>query len=288
VGNITELGASGGFSTEEDYRAITASTHVSQNFNGDNTTVSLALNGEFDTSSPFGGIPTPLTAMSGQWKSPSGRQKTQLGVVLGVTQILTRNWLTQLNYTYDRQKGYETDPYRVISVVDPTSGLPTATLYESRPGERQTHSVLWENKIEFGPALTDVSVRYFRDDWGITSKTVEASERLNLSRYWYVEPNIRWYQQTAANFYHSYLVGNQALPANASSDARLANFHALTYGAKIGFRLSGRSEIYVRGEYYAQTGTDHPAGAIGQLQQQDLFPGTKAAYGFLGYQWKFH
>jgi hypothetical protein len=288
VGNITELGASGGFSTEEDYRAITASTHVSQNFNGDNTTVSLALNGEFDTSSPFGGIPTPLTAMSGQWKSPTARQKTQLGVVLGVTQILTRNWLTQLNYTYDRQKGYETDPYRVISVVDPTSGLPTATLYESRPGERQTHSVLWENKIEFGPALTDVSVRYFRDDWGITSKTVEASERLNLSRYWYVEPNIRWYQQTAANFYHSYLVGNQALPANASSDARLANFHALTYGAKIGFRLSGRSEIYVRGEYYAQTGTDHPAGAIGQLQQQDLFPGTKAAYGFLGYQWKFH
>jgi hypothetical protein len=288
VGNITELGASGGFSTEEDYQAITASTHVSQNFNGDNTTVSLALNGEFDTSSPFGGIPTPLTAMSGQWKSPTARQKTQLGVVLGVTQILTRNWLTQLNYTYDRQKGYETDPYRVISVVDPTSGLPTATLYESRPGERQTHSVFWENKIEFGPALTDISVRYFRDDWGITSKTVEASERLNISRYWYVEPNIRWYQQTAANFYHSYLVGNQALPAYASSDARLANFHALTYGAKIGFRLSGRSEIYVRGEYYAQTGTDHPADAIGQLQQQDLFPGTKAAYGFLGYQWKFH
>ena len=288
AGKITELGVSGGFSTEEDYQSITASTHVAQNFNGDNTTVSLALNGEFDTSSPFGGIPTPLTAMSGQWKLPTSRQKTQLGLVLGVTQILTRNWLMELNYSYDKQSGYETDPYRVISVVDPTSGLPTSTLYESRPGERQTQSVYWENKIEFGPALTDIALRYFKDDWGITSKTVEASERLNLSRYWYVEPSVRWYQQSAANFYRSYLVGNQALPAYASSDARLANFHALTYGAKIGFRLSGRSEVYVRGEYYAQNGTDHPAGAIGQLQQQDLFPGTKAAFGFLGYQWKFH
>mgnify|MGYP001551719756 CR=1 FL=1 len=288
VAGITEMGVSGGFSTEEDYQAITASAHVSQNFNGDNTTISLAVNGEFDTSSPFGGIPTPLTAMSGQWKSPSSRQKTQLGLVLGVTQVLTRNWLTALNYSYDKQNGYETDPYRVISVVDPTSGLPTSTLYESRPGERQTQSVYWENKIEFGPALTDISLRYFKDDWGVTSKTAEASERLNLSHSWYIEPNIRWYQQSAANFYHPYLTGGQALPAFASSDARLANFHALTYGAKIGFRLSGRSEIYVRGEYYAQTGTDHPAGAIGQLQQQDLFPGTKAAFAFLGYQWKFH
>ena len=288
VGNITEIGASGGFSTEEDYQAITTSAHVSQNFNSDNTTVMLAVNGEFDTSSPFGGIPTALTAMSGQWKSPSSRQKTQVGLVLGVTQVLTRNWLTLLNYSYDKQNGYETDPYRVISVVDPTSGLPTSTLYESRPGARQTQSVYWENKIEFGPALTDISMRYFKDDWGVTSKTVEASERLNLSRYWYVEPNIRWYQQSAANFYHSYLVGNQPLPAFASSDARLGRFHALTYGAKIGFRLSGRSEIYVRGEYYAQAGTDHPSDAIGQLRQQDLFPETKAVYGFLGYQWKFH
>ncbi len=288
VGRITEVGASGGFSTEEDYQAITASAHASQNFNGDNTTVSLAVHGEFDTSSPFGGIPTALAAMSGQWKSPTSRQKTQLGLVLGVTQVLTRNWLTVLNYSYDRQKGYETDPYRVISVVDPTSGLPTSTLYESRPGGRQTQSVYWENKIAFGPALTDVSMRYFKDDWGVTSKTVEASERVNLSRHWYVEPDIRWYQQSAANFYHRYLVGNQSLPAFASSDARLENFHALTYGAKIGFRLSGRSEIFVRGEYYAQAGTDHPADAIGQLRQQDLFPETKAVYGFLGYQWKFH
>ena len=288
VGNISEAGVSAGYSKETDYQSITTSAHVSQNFNGDNTTVSIALNGEFDTSSPFGGVPTPLAAMSGQWKSPSSQDKTQLGFVLGVTQVLTRNWLTEFNYSYDKQNGYETDPYRVISVVDPTSGLPTSTLYESRPRERQTQSGYWENKIEFGPALTDISLRYFKDDWGITSKTVDASERLNLSRYWYIEPNIRWYQQTAANFYHSYLVGSQALPAFASSDARLANFHALTYGAKIGFRLSGRSEIYVRGEYYAQSGTNHPVGAIGQLHQQDLFPGTKAAYAFLGYQWRFH
>jgi len=288
LGRVSEVGGSVGYSRETDYQSITADARVAQNFNSDNTTISLDLNGEFDSSFPFGGVPTALSAMNAQFKPVTTRHKTQLGFVLGLTEVVTRNWLMALNYSYDSQKGYEIDPYRVISVVDPTSGEPVSTLYESRPEQRQTQSVFWENKLSFGPTLTDLSFRYFKDDWGISSQTVEASERLNLAPSWYVEPDVRYYHQTAANFYHAYLVSNAPLPAYASSDTRLSRFGALTYGVKIGFRLSGRSELYVRGDYYSQMGDSHPADAIGQLRSQNLFAGTKATIVQVGYQWKFH
>jgi opacity protein-like surface antigen len=288
VGWFTQLGAGGGYSMETDYSAATANIHASKNFNSNNTTISLSLNTEYDTSTPFGGVPTPLAVMDGTWKSGKSKTKTQLGLVAGLTQVVTRNWLMQLNYAYDNQDGYQNDPYRIISVVDQTSGEPLKYLYENRPNKRTTHSVFWDNKIDIGPTLTDISLRYFKDSWGISSKTAEFSERVDLSSSFYIEPSVRWYQQSAANFFHYYLTNGTTLPNYASSDIRLGKFTSITYGAKVGYALSGRTEIYLRGGYYSQTGNGHPADAVGQLRGQDLFSGTKAMFAFAGYTWNFH
>jgi Protein of unknown function (DUF3570) len=288
LGDITEVGFGGGYSRESDYQSVTVNTHVSQNFNTNNTTLTLSLNGEFDSSFPFGGIPTPLTAMTAQWKIPTSRDKNQAGFVVGLTQVVTRRWLMQLNYAFDRQSGYQNDPYRVISVVDPVSGEPTSTLYENRPDRRQSQSIYWDNRFDLGPAITDLALRYYTDSWGVKSTTAELGERINLGPSFYIEPTARWYHQSAANFFHYYLVGNQALPAYASSDIRLGTFTAMTFGGKIGFDINQRSEFYVKAEYYQQTGNGHPADAIGQLKRQNLFSGTKAAIVFLGYSWDFH
>ena len=117
---------------------------------------------------------------------------------------------------------------------------------------------------------------------------MELSERLNFGSVFYLEPDVRWYSQTAANFFQYFLVGGQALPTYATSDLRLGKFDALTYGAKIGFTISKRSEIYIKAAYYDQTGNGHPSDAIGQLRAQNLFSGTKASTIFLGYIWDFH
>jgi hypothetical protein len=288
LGAISLLGFGGGYSRETDYQSITSNVRIAQTFNANNTTLSLSLNTEIDSSFPYGGVPVPLTSMNGLWKAQTARGKTQLGFVAGVTQVLTRRWLTEIDYSFNRQSGYQNDPYRVISVVDPSSGVPTDTLYENRPNHRQSQSVFWDNKFDLDPFVTDLSVRYFKDSWGITSKTAELSERINLGGSLYAEPSVRWYQQSAANFYHYYLVAGQPLPDYASSDIRLGKFTSLTYGAKVGFNLTNRTELYLRGGYYQQTGDAHPAGAIGQLASQNLFSGTKAAFAFIGYTWDFH
>lgn len=288
MGSISDVGFGGAYSIERDFRAISANTHIAQTFNSNNTTISLTLNAELDSSFPYGGVPTPLAVMDPQWKSPTSDNKTQAGFVLGLTQVLSRRWLMELNYAFDWQSGYQNDPYRIISVVDPVSGEPLSYLYENRPRERQTQSIFWENKFDLDPFITDVSLRYFKDDWGITSETAEVAERVGLGHSIYIEPSARWYQQTAADFFHYYLVQGQTLPDYASSDTRLGKFQSITYGVKLGFKPTGRTELYIRGSYYKQMGDGHPADAIGQLAQQNLFAGSKAAFVFLGYTWDFH
>ena len=288
LGSISQVGFGGGYSQETDYQSITGDISAAQNFNSDNTTVSLGLNTELDSSFPYGGVPTPLTPMNALWKPVTTRNKTQLGFVLGLTEVMTRNWLMQLNYSYDAQSGYLNDPYRVISVVDPVSGEPISSLYENRPNKRRSQSVYWYNKFDFGPTVTEVGFRYFKDSWGIGSETADFSERVNLSRSFYIEPSARLYQQSAATFFHDFLLANQPLPTYASSDVRLDKFSARTLGAKVGFKLNGRSEIHIQGDYYQQTGNAHPADAVGQLKQQNLFACTKATFVTIGYKWDFH
>jgi hypothetical protein len=288
LAGITQVGFGAGYSSEHDFSAFTANAMIAQSFNANNTTLSLAGNFEDDSSAPYGGVPTPLTQMTAVWKTPSSRSRTSEEAVLGLTQVLTRRWLAQLNYSYSYSSGYQNDPYRILSVVDPTSGEPLDYLYENRPGKRTRQSVYLDTKYDWGPTITEVQSRFYKDDWGLKAVSAEISQRVDLAPWLYVTPDVRWYHQTAANFFHYYLVSGDPLPAYASSDSRLGAFTAMTYGGQIGVRLSQESSIYLRGAYYDQTGNGHPADAIGQLKNQNLFAGVKAEWVMAGYTWDFH
>jgi hypothetical protein len=282
--NTASIGAS--FSSERDYRAVTGNLGITQDLNAHNTTLSAALNFEYDDSFPYGGTPTPFTVMSAQMKGPS-QSRTSEDFVGGLTEIMTRNWIVQLNYSYGRSSGYQNDPYRILSVVAPVSGEPVSYLYENRPRTRTRQSVYLDNKVDLGPNIIELSGRYFWDSWGIKSTTVDVSDRIALGSAVYVQPAVRWYRQTAANFFQYYLVQGQPLPQYASSDVRLGKFTAWTFGATLGVKVFDSSEVYVRGAYYEQLGDAHPAGAIGQLANQDLFSGVKATSVMVGFRYGF-
>ena len=42
-------------------------------------------------------------------------------MLLGVTQVMTRNWLTEFNISVDRFKGYLNDPYKITSIINSVS-----------------------------------------------------------------------------------------------------------------------------------------------------------------------
>jgi len=274
------------YSKEHDYRSESAHIGLSQDFNGHNTTLSAAVNYESDLSFPIGGTPTPLTQMSGDWKGPDASLH-EIDALAGVTQVMSRHWLSTLSYSFSSAHGYQTDPYKIISVVDSVTGQPTEQLYESRPDLRRKQSVFFDNKVHLTSDVISASLRAYKDDWGVKSLTADLRYRWQLGRRFYVEPHLRHYIQGAADFFHYYLVNDEPIPQYASADTRLAKFNAQTYGAKVGIALTETSELNLRTEYYDQHGNGSPAGAIGQLRQQNLFPDLKAYTVLFGYTISF-
>ena len=278
------LGVAG--SNERDYRSGSVNVGVSRVLFGKNTTLSLSGNLEFDSARPRYGVPTPLTPMSGILKGPSQSKKV-ISVVAGITQVITRRWLVQANYSYGSGQGYQTDPYKIVSVVSASTGAPLQYLYESRPRSRIRQSVYLASKVSIGSMVTDVSFRYYHDSWKIDAVTAEASETIPIGRSFYIEPEFRYYHQSAASFFAYYLPGNAALPRYASSDGRLARFSATTFSLKAGVKAFRNGELYILCEDYRQTGAKYLASAPGALATENFFAGVRARSVVAGLRFTF-
>lgn len=275
-------------SIEDDFFSFTGDFSVAHDFNEKNTTVSLGVYDENDRLRPIGGEPVPGSdyELAQKGGSPS---KNDVGTLVGLTQIMNRHWLTQINLSADRFTGYLDDPYKILSVID-GSGATTGYLYERRPDQRTRESVYVENRIGWERTSVTIALRYFTDSWRIHSDTARVRFRWwnpDRSRYW--EPSVRWYRQTAADFYTPWLSSSAVSGESyASSDSRLGAFRALTYGLEYGIDVGKESylpsgQLTVRLEYYRQT-TDDRVPAPGALQSLDLYPGLTAFLAQFGYR----
>ena len=271
-------------STEHDFDSVAAHAGVSHDFNEKNTTLSVGVNEEYDRIHAHGGNPVPGSDYALYEKEPS-QTKTVSGGLIGLTQVMRRNWLTELNYTLDHSQGYLTDPYRILSVLDPV-GTVTGYRYENRPDTRTRQSLYWVNKVALGPTVLDVSYRRGKDSWDIGSDTVDARLRINLGSGMYVEPHARWYHQTAADFYNLYLGESGPAPAYMSADPRLAAFSATTFGVKFGITTGRNGELTLRLEQYQQKPSDQSS-SLSELQGLDLNPDLKATIVQLSWHFEY-
>jgi hypothetical protein len=284
-------------SDEYDYFHLGVDGRLERDFNRKNTTAFVGLALSQDDISPVGGAPIPLAPMRevGNLASKAGDDsKDLIDVLVGVTQVLSRRSLLEVSYSYGSADGYLNDPYKLLTVVDPLTGAPVPGpagsglnqyLYESRPDSRTKQSLFAEWRHAFDRDSMAVNVRYMDDDWGVTSETVEARYRWNLSERSYLEQHMRWYTQGAADFYRTALIDGEALPQFASADYRLADFDAFTIGAKFGHRTD-RGEFSVRLEYYRQEADAAPGSAIGDLVNYDLIPPLTAVIAQFGYKFR--
>jgi len=281
VGN--KLAAGAHFSYEYDFLSASVNSALSRDFFSKNTTVGLGVSAEFDQIKAVGGTPVPGSDYSQLAKTRGNETKQVYGAQLGLTQVLARNWITQLNLSVDKGSGYLNDPYKILSRVD-ASGALLGYQFESRPDNHARRSVYLGNKVAFGRSVLDVSLRLGNDDWGIDSQTVEARYRFPLGARTYLEPQLRWYRQGAADFYRLYLTGSDPSDSHMSADPRLGAFTAKTVGLKLGVGLSGGSEIGVRLSGYEQTPKVRSSTLAG-LEGLDLNPRLRAA--MLQVDWRF-
>jgi hypothetical protein len=306
LGRMYQFNVGASASKEYDYLHLGLNGKLSRDFNQRNTTVSAGLAVSRDELDPVGGTPIGLTPMidvvdddngddgDGFSKGPT-ETKDILDVVLGVTQIISKNFLVQLNYSYSDNSGYLNDPYKVISVVDGTTGdvvpiPPTPAdgpmylyLYEERPDSRVKQSLFARGKYYMSGKVLDVSYRYMTDDWDINSHTLDMRYRWPFGGSSYLEPHLRFYTQTAADFYSLSLVDGEPLPEYASADYRLGDFDALTVGLKYGWKTGGGNDMNVRLEIYQQTANVSDSQLIGNQVGRDNNPDLTAVIFQFGY-----
>ena len=291
VTRIDQISVGAKLSDEHDFFSATVNASIAHDFNEKNTTVSFGIYNEFDSVRPIGGAPVAGSDYALFDKTSGGKTKDGVGALLGLTQVMTRNWLSEFNLSADRFHGYLNDPYKITSIID-SAGNTTGYEYESRPEQRTRKSAYWENRVAWSPQVsTALSLRYMRDDWGVRSDTAELHPRWSFSdRKRYVEPTIRWYRQTAAEFYTPWILDTAKPTAGyESADSRLGDFHAMTYGVKFAQKFPSQgdhpdSELSIRVEYYQQTFEARAPVPIG-LQGLDLYPGLKAVLVQLGYRY---
>ncbi|MGH1469296.1 MAG: DUF3570 domain-containing protein [Bdellovibrionales bacterium] len=271
-------------SNEYDYLSLGLNASVTKETESKNTSFSLGLSYTSDTISPVGGAPIPLAQMTpsgtAQAKSQGDESKTTLDILLGVLQIMSRSWIVQANLSVGLTDGYSNDPYKLVTVYDDAIGAnlgdPLRYLFESRPDSRMKQSVFLGSKKQTNLGVLSTAYRYYTDDWGIDSHTLDLALNFKVSEKWRLEPNIRYYSQSGADFFRYGLGSSEALPQHVTADTRLADMTAITPGLKIIKKLKDEKELSFLLQYYMQTGDSSPSTAVGSQVGQDLFPDLNA------------
>jgi len=265
------LGAT--LSTEIDYTSLGVSATYERYFNNKNTTLATGAALTFDTINPIGDIPLGLNPMrsggSDQQRDGTSDTRTTTDLMIGVTQVLSRKSLIQFNFTHGTSSGYHNDYNKVITVLDPITNAPLVGawlgpddlpyLFEQRPDSRTRDIIFVRGVHHLTEDVINLSYRFFTDDWGIDSHTLDFRYRYELNPTQYIQPHVRYYTQTEADFYRHDLVQGTDIDASgnvnldyASSDYRVGALDSMTYGLSYGMKLSKNSEFTVRAEYMQQ------------------------------------
>ena len=299
------------FSKETDYLSVGANANWAIDFNQKNTTLSLGVASSYDQVKPLGGIHDPLTLKFtniaptnfGGYEDGEGDgidyndsqvipadggiiaasdNKTNNDLLLGLTQVINKRMLVQFNYSYTAVSGYMNDPYKILSVIN-NNGVTQEYRYENRPSNRTKQAFFIQSKYHFSNGVMGLSYRYMSDDWKIKSSTLDFHYHQNLIHGFYIEPHIRFYTQTAADFYQPFLNNNDAVPQFASADYRLGALDSYTVGIKVGTPKKNGQSMAFRLEYYMQNAKNSGFAIPGILADEPVFQGINAVVAQISY-----
>jgi len=148
------------------------------------------------------------------------------GAQLGLAQVAGKKTLVTVAYTLAYASGYQGSPYRFI-----TSAAFSAP--ESPPEARTRHALTARVLHVIGRANTlDAQYRFYLDDWGIMSHTLELAFTRELATAWSLRVRARGYRQREASFYQE----TYAMPMRyMTEDRELSTFWDAMAGLKLGY-----------------------------------------------------
>jgi hypothetical protein len=180
---------------------------------------------------------------------PIHKQKNDIGLQLGVTQILDKESLVQAGFGFNNAEGFLSNPYKKVFIQN------YGVIYDERPGHHRQWSLngRYLRHFDFSDAALQLNYRFFGDDWGVLSHTLEADWRQPVGDGWLITPRIRYYSQSKADFFAPYFPGPNST-GYYSSDFRLSAYGSITLGFSVEKKVFDRLSLSCGFEYYQHKG----------------------------------
>ncbi|WP_348674736.1 DUF3570 domain-containing protein [uncultured Abyssibacter sp.] len=205
-----------GISTENDYLALTGGLEGEWEFDERQRTLSAAIGYSYDQLDPTDG---------GSTRFPDriiSADRDRVTSSVGFSQIFSARTVAQVGASLAYETGYLSDPYKQVFVDGDL-------LPDARPDRRVRLSVSGRLRhyLKRLAAAVHLDARFYSDDWGVYSDTVEAAWLQNIGGQWRAEARLRWYEQSGADFYSPYFNAERG-DAHYSSDYRLSPYGAVS------------------------------------------------------------
>ena len=215
---------------ESDYDAETISFSVSQDMFGDMTTLTLSYALADD--------------QVGRSDDPTFERDLDRQIYgIGLTQILTKNLISTLNFETITDEGFMNNPYRSVRYFDSGSALGYSFEPELYPNTR-TSNALGIRARYFLPyrAAIEGEYRFFTDTWDIVGHTVSLT---------YVQPwgdwtftgKFRIHDQTGAHFY-SDLFSQSEVTNFRGRDKELSPLTSYTFKIKAAYMFLSENQSW--------------------------------------------
>jgi uncharacterized protein DUF3570 len=280
-------------SDESDYKAKTMFAAVSHDMFGDLTTVSFSFkNGKNDVfqNVKIDGIKQNDPNFNGGLGQAEMESKSYS---VSLSQIITRNMILSGQFEVITDEGFLRSPYRSVRFFIGTDAQGQQS--EEYPNTRSSNAASLRAKY-FLPwrAALDGMYRFYTDTWGIVGHTGELGyvhplDRKLIGGDWIFEGRVRYYRQTAADFYAD-IFPRADFSNFMARDKELATYNAITagVGATYEFKIERfpwltKGQVNLRYDHMMVNYDDFrdatfSIGKFGVPPENPLAPGTEPLY----------
>ncbi|HEX6397413.1 MAG TPA: DUF3570 domain-containing protein [Steroidobacteraceae bacterium] len=280
-------------SDESDYKAKTIFGSVSHDMFGDLTTISFSFkNGQNEV---FRNVKIDDVKQNDPaFNDGLGKADMESkSYSVGVSQIVTKNLVLSGQYEVITDEGWLNSPYRSVRFFIGTDAQGQQP--EKYPNTRSSNAASIRGKY-FLPwrAAVDGMYRFYTDTWGVVGHTGELGYVHPLDKKfaggdWILEGRLRYYTQTAADFYAD-IFPRADFSNFMARDKELATYNAVTagIGATYEFKIERfpwltKGQLNLRYDYMTVAYDDfrdatYSLGKFGVLPDPALPPGTEPLY----------
>jgi hypothetical protein len=222
------LALGGSYSDEDDWTSRSGVLEGRWWTDDKNTTVLLGASPTFDDITSTNNIEL-------------SEDRTTLGWILGVTQVLSPISILQSNFVYQNGDGYHTDQYKFL---------------DRRPRSRDEYIWLtrYNHYLESLGAALHNDYRFVTDSWGMSSHMVEVKWYQPVGEYVLVRPHVRYYTQSSAEFFSTEFPPTD-FEKNVSFDQRLSAFGSFSLGIKAEVAISETISFDLLAQWIEQRGS---------------------------------